>query len=99
LSRKISSLQPGASVKLTVMREGKERSFDVSLAKLPEQRAENATERSGKSRGSTDMSGLGLSLAPSTGAGREGVVVTEVDPAGAAADRGLKSGHVILEAR
>jgi serine protease Do len=31
------------------------------------------------------------------GAGKEGVVVTEVDPKGAAADRGLKKGDVILE--
>ena len=31
------------------------------------------------------------------GAGKEGVVVTEVDPDGAAAERGFKAGDVILE--
>jgi serine protease Do len=100
LSRRISSLQPGVNVKLSVIRDGKERTVEVSLAKLPDQRADRPAERGGgKSRG-TDLSGLGLSLAPapSMGAGRDGVVVTDVDPSGPAAERGLKSGDVILEA-
>src|SRR5712692_4068984 len=100
LSRRISSLQPGVSVKLTVIRDGKERTVEVSLAKLPDQRADRPAERGGGKSQGTDLSGLGLSLAPapSMGAGREGVVVTEVDPSGPAAERGLKSGDVILEA-
>ena len=43
---------------------------------------------------------LGLSVAPAAsvaGAGTEGVVVVDVDPKGAAADRGFKEGDVILE--
>ena len=97
LSRRVSSLQPGASVKLTVIRDGKEQIVEVSLAKLPDQRADRPAERGGGKSGGTDLSGLGLSLAPapSMGAGREGVVVTEVDPSGPAAERGLKSGDVI----
>ena len=99
LSRRISLLQPGANVKLALIRDGKERTVEVNLGKLPDQRADRPSERGGKS-GGTDLSGLGLSLAPapSMGAGREGVVVTEVDPSGPAAERGLKSGDVILEA-
>jgi serine protease Do len=100
LSRRISLLQPGASVKLTLIRDGKERTVEASLAKLPDQRAERPSDRNGGNARGTDLSGLGLSLAPapSMGAGREGVVVTEVDPSGPAAERGLKSGDVILEA-
>jgi serine protease Do len=100
LSRRISALQPGANVKLTVIRDGKERTLDVSLAKLPDQRAERPSDHGGGNPRGTDLSGLGLSLAPapSMGAGREGVVVTDIDPSGPAAERGLKSGDVILEA-
>ena len=46
------------------------------------------------------MPKLGLTLAPAdsvAGAGKDGVVVTEVDPKSAAADRGFKEGDVILE--
>jgi serine protease Do len=98
LSRRISALQPGVNVKLSLVREGKERTVEVSLAKLPDQRAERPADRGPNARG-TDLSGLGLSLAPapSMGAGREGVVVTDIDPSGPAAERGLKSGDVILE--
>jgi serine protease Do len=43
---------------------------------------------------------LGMTVAPANsvaGAGKEGVVVTEVDPKSAAAERGFKEGDVILE--
>jgi membrane-associated protease RseP (regulator of RpoE activity) len=48
----------------------------------------------------TGVPKLGLTVAPANsvaGAGREGVVVTEVDPKSAAAERGFKEGDVILE--
>jgi serine protease Do len=98
LSRRIAGLQPGASIKLVLSRDGKERTVEVTLSKLPEQRAEkpNAPQH----EQGTDVTRLGLSLAPASsvaGAGREGVVVTEVDPNGPAAERGLKSGDIILE--
>ena len=48
----------------------------------------------------TGVPKLGLTLAPANsvaGAGKDGVVVTEVDPKSAAAERGFKEGDVILE--
>ena len=47
------------------------------------------------------MTSYGLALAPGSevpGAGKQGVVVTEIDPDGVAAQKGLKVGDVILEA-
>jgi serine protease Do len=43
----------------------------------------------------TDVPQLGLTVA--SAAGKEGVVITKVEPKSAAADRGLKRGDVILE--
>ena len=46
------------------------------------------------------MPRLGLTLAPAgqvAGSGNEGVVVTNVDPSGIAADHGFKTGDVILD--
>jgi serine protease Do len=99
LSRRIAGFQPGATVKLNVLRDGKERVFDVVLSKLPEQRAAEKPTAPKRQQGA-EVPRLGLSLAPANsvaGAGNEGVVVTEIDPKGPAAERGLKSGDVILE--
>jgi len=49
---------------------------------------------------SRDQSPLGLELAPADtipGAGRQGAVVTRIDPNGRAADRGFEQGDIILE--
>jgi serine protease Do len=102
LSRRISAIAPGANVKITVLRDGKEREFSVSLAKLPDRRADNSSSRNGNNgdQGS-DLPRLGLTLAPAkdvSGAGKTGVVVTDIDDSGPAAERGMRSGDIILEA-
>jgi serine protease Do len=101
LARRISSLPPGASVKLTVLRGGKEDVVNLTLGELPDDRQANA----GASGEDRELPGgglptLGLQLAPASkvsGASEEGVVVTNVDPNGPAAERGFKTGDVILE--
>jgi serine protease Do len=102
LSRRISLIPPGTTVKLSVMREGKERNVDVLLAKLPEDRTADRTEPRGRDRDRDRVvePRLGLSMAPAksvAGSGDIGVVITDVKPEGPAAERGLKSGDVILE--
>jgi serine protease Do len=87
-------------VKLTVWRKGEEMSFSLTLGDLADQRERRASrERGGPPSESSDadVGRLGLTIAPSRQAGGEGVVVTEVDPDGVAADHGFRPGDIILE--
>jgi serine protease Do len=102
LSRRVAAKSPGAKVKLVVVRNGKEQTIDVELAKLPDQVQAAAPARPGekKEEGGVTQPQLGLTLAPANsvaGAGSEGVVITEVQPDGPAAERGMQNGDVILE--
>ncbi len=102
LARKIGSLAPGESVKLTMLRDGKEKSIELKLGELPNNLQARA-DRGGDRRGGmsrSDVPRLGLSVAPASsvaGAGKDGVVVTDVNPNSVAAERGFKEGDVILE--
>jgi serine protease Do len=104
LARTIGSLAPGNAVKLNVLHKGQDKVVNLTLGQLPnsvEAKADNDNSDQGSTapRG-TDVPKLGLTLAPANsvaGAGKEGVVVTEVDPKSAAAERGFKEGDVILE--
>lgn len=103
LARTIGGLAPGTAVKLNVVHKGQDKIVNLTLGQLPntiEAKADNGNDdRGGVTRG-TDVPKLGLSVAPANsvaGAGKDGVVVTEVDPKGAAAERGFKEGDVILE--
>jgi serine protease Do len=99
LAREISSMAPGSTAKLDILRKGEQKTINVTVAQMPNQpeKQANAGERNGAKRG---VPHLGLSVAPASevaGAGDKGVVVTAVDPDGPAAERGIKSGDVILE--
>ncbi len=95
LARTIGSLAPGANVKLNVLHKGKDEAINLTLGQLPATQEANADSAHG-----SDVPRLGLTVAPASsvaGAGKTGVVVTDVDPKSAAADRGVKEGDVILE--
>jgi serine protease Do len=97
LARRIGALAPKTSVKLTVLRDGSEKSLTLTLGEMPDTKEARATtDDDGAGLGGK----LGLSLAPASrvaGAGAEGVVVTGVDSSGVAADHGFSTGDVILE--
>ena len=98
LAREISGMTPGGTAKLDILRNGESKTINVTLAAMP-----NAPEKQAKAGDNDTMPGtprLGLSVAPASevaGAGSKGVVITAVDPSGPAAERGLKSGDVILD--
>jgi serine protease Do len=103
LARTIGGLAPGNAVKLNVLHKGQDKVVNLTLGQLPntiEAKADNDNEDKGSATRGTDVPKLGLTVAPANsvaGAGKEGVVVTEVDPKSAAAERGFKEGDVILE--
>jgi serine protease Do len=94
LARRISALAPGTSVRLGVVRNGREEALTLTLGELPRERQARANVEE-KENQTTDVPKLGLSLAPAKNGG-EGVVVTSVDPNGTAGDR-FKNGDVILD--
>jgi serine protease Do len=92
-ARTISNLVPGTTATVVVVRKGQNKTFTVMLGNLPDQREANASREAPKQKG-TSLPRLGISVARAA----DGVVVTSVDPGGAAAELGLETGDVILQA-
>jgi serine protease Do len=100
LARTIGGLAPGNAVKLDVLHKGKDAVVNLTLGQLPNAQEAQDDSRGGSSGHGMDVPRLGMTVAPASsvaGAGKTGVVVTGVDPNGAAADHGFKEGDVILE--
>jgi serine protease Do len=103
LARTIGGIAPGTAVKLNVLHKGQDKVVNLTLGTLPntlEAKADKDSDDKGSATRGTDVPKLGLTVAPASsvaGAGKEGVVITEVDPKSAAAERGFKEGDVILE--
>jgi serine protease Do len=97
LARTVARLSPDSSVKLDVTRQGQNETLAVTLARMPNEQQANATSTEQPTPG---VPHLGLTVAPASevaGAGKNGVVVTGVDPGGPAAQAGFQTGNVILE--
>jgi serine protease Do len=108
LPRIVADAVVGKEVPVLLWREGKEVTVQTILAERPadtQLAAADATKPVDTTK-PTDISGLGLKVAPFSQDlkdkfqlqdGQKGVVITEVAPNTAAADRGLKPGDVIVE--
>jgi len=96
LARQIASMPPGTPVKVDILRNGSAKTLTVTLDKMP---ATHTASASPAQSGSATPE-LGLSVAPAdriAGASTTGLVVTGIDPSGAAAEHGLRTGDVILD--
>jgi serine protease Do len=109
LRNKIAGTLPGSEVKVTVLRDGKEQEFTAKLDEfdLGSSKKLGSPGDGDNDTGPQNQSGkLGLGLQPLTPpiakqlgveSGSEGMVVTDVDPSGPAAEAGIDRNDVILE--
>lgn len=107
LRNKIAGTLPGTEVKLSIIRGGSPQELTVTLDEFdPETAAGNPNQKGDDKTAQGESGKLGLSLQPLTPEtakqlnvpdGTEGLVVTEVDPAGVAAEAGIARGDVIME--
>jgi len=100
LSLRISNIAPGKSVNVTYWRSGMSHDVQVTLGTLPsnDQLASAnppPTTRNNGTNQTTTLSDFGLTLGRAQGNGG-GVAITDVDPNGQGAERGLQSGDVIV---
>ena len=98
LAQTIGMMAPGTAVKVTLLRKGELKTMDLTLGKMPNERTAKAETNSKTSE--NGVPNLGLTLAPASdvaGAGGKGVAVVGVDPDGPAAERGVKTGDIILD--
>lgn len=96
LAVQIGGMAPGATVNVTIWREGAEKSISLTLGEMPKERA--AIPQPAAT--GADVPKLGLTLAAAehaAGKGSEGVVVVDIDPRGLASAHGFKAGDIILD--
>ena len=101
----VASIAPGTNVKVSAVRDGKEQNFQVALAELPERRPVDSDEQT-ESDASVGGGKFGLTLqtlTPDSASrfglepGDQGLLVTRVNPAGSAADAGIRQGDLVQE--
>jgi serine protease Do len=99
LAQQIARSAPGSAAKLTIVRDGKTQTVEVTLATMPKQEQEASAQPQREEHRAAEQH-LGMNLAPAQdveGTGKEGVVVLGVDPNGPAAQNGVQTGDVILD--
>jgi len=109
LRNKVAGTMPGAEIKLTVARDGKELELTATLDEFKvddSQRGAGSGDRQNGGETPNKSGKLGVTLSPVTPelaktlgieADSDGVVVTEVDQNGPAAEAGITRSDVILE--
>ncbi|TFF20576.1 Do family serine endopeptidase [Jiella endophytica] len=97
LARLIGNDRPGSKVEVTVWRNNKAETINVTLGNLSAL-DEAASANGGNSQrvptNPSSLSGYGLTLTPSEDG--DGVVVTDIDPDSTAAEKGMQPGDVIV---
>ena len=107
LRNRVAGTQPGTEVTLTIVRDEKEQELKVKLGEFKVEAATSSGRSPGDSEKESSNSGkLGFSLQPLTPEIAErlrippevkGLVISQVDPASPAAEKGLMRGDVVME--
>ena len=110
LRNKVAATPPGTKITVTILRDGKSSDLTATLDELKAQGVKSDDSNSQEENKTPDQSQkngkLGLSLQPLTPEiaaelklppNTGGIVVTDVEPNGAAAEEGIRRGDVILE--
>ena len=91
LAKRVAQIKPESSVPVTIVRGGKTMDVTVKIGTMPDDpRIAHAGANT-----SGSLAGLGIEVAPAEDGA--GVTITAVNPKSPAAERGLKTGDVILE--
>ncbi len=95
LAKKIAAISAGKDAELTVWHKGGAKSLNVAIKPYPQddQQAANAPQQDDPSKASP-LDDYGLTVMPSDDG--KGVVVTDVDRQGDAADKGITTGDIIV---
>ncbi|KAB2697980.1 Do family serine endopeptidase [Ochrobactrum sp. Kaboul] len=96
LARKVAGINPGEKAALSVWRKNKAEEISITIEAMPQdlKQAGGATDEGKGGQQSETLDSYGLTVTPSEDG--TGVVVTDVDPDSDAADRGVRSGDVIV---
>jgi serine protease Do len=100
----VASMPPGSNVEVTAVRNGRDENFQVALAELPDRQRSEGEETSAAPGTGSEKFGLTLQPLTAEAASRfgldaddQGLLVTGVDPAGNAANAGIRQGDLIQE--
>jgi serine protease Do len=96
LAKKIAAINPGKDVELSVWRKGEAKSISVGIKPMPgdDKQASSDTQHEEDSAKPSALDDYGLTVMPSDDG--KGVVVTDVDRQGDAADKGITTGDIIV---
>jgi serine protease Do len=95
LAMRIAKMQPGKDVTITYWRDGKSQDVTVTLGTLPTEDKMASADEQKVAPTPTALDDFGLKLGNSDEQG-DAVVISNVDPNGQAAERGLQPGDVIV---